>query len=139
MAGTSPKVCWNEAQVLATNSTHEVRFFSRSVEPGKLAFTFTSTLVQLSCEIEGHPMGGGMLKLEPSEAERVILPKLELVPVNPSEFERADRYMRDGADGALCDLADQVVLRRGLGLTWKQIQVLRDGLERLRQSRRKGP
>lgn len=138
MAGTAPKVCWNEAQVLATNSTHEVRFFSRSVEPCKLAFAFTSTLVQLSCEIEGHPMGGGMLKLEPSEAQRVILPKLELVPVNPSEFERADRYKREGANGSLCDLADQVVLRRGLGLTWKQIQVLRDGLERLRQSRRKG-
>ena len=138
MAGTAPKVCLNEAQVLATNSTHEIRVVSGSAEPSKLAFAFSSTLVQLSCEIEGHPMGGGLLKLEPSEAERVILPKPEFVPVTQPEFERADRHMREGANGSLGDLADQVVLRLGLGLTWKQIQVLRDGLERLRQSRRKG-
>jgi hypothetical protein len=29
---------------------------------------------QLSCEIEGHPLGGGMLKLEPREAARLAIP-----------------------------------------------------------------
>ena len=29
---------------------------------------------QLSCEIEGHPLGGGMLKLEPREAARIAIP-----------------------------------------------------------------
>ena len=28
---------------------------------------------QLSCELEGHPLGGGMLKLEPREAGNVLL------------------------------------------------------------------
>jgi hypothetical protein len=31
-------------------------------------------LFQLSCEIEGHPLGGGMLKLEPREAGRIAIP-----------------------------------------------------------------
>jgi hypothetical protein len=30
-------------------------------------------LTRLSCEIEGHPLGGGMLKLEPREAGRVVI------------------------------------------------------------------
>jgi hypothetical protein len=30
-------------------------------------------MVELSCELEGHPLGGGMLKLEPREAARVIV------------------------------------------------------------------
>jgi hypothetical protein len=30
-------------------------------------------LTRLSCEIEGHPLGGGVLKLEPGEATRIIL------------------------------------------------------------------
>ena len=33
-----------------------------------------SEFVQLSCEFEGHPLGGGMLKLEPREAAQIVLP-----------------------------------------------------------------
>ena len=32
-------------------------------------------VVALSCEIEGHPLGGGMLKIEPGEAARILLPR----------------------------------------------------------------
>jgi hypothetical protein len=38
---------------------------------------------QLSSELEGHPLGGGMLKLEPREACRILIPHttdLEHVP-----------------------------------------------------------
>ena len=137
MSGTAPILCWNTAQVLATNSTHEVRFLSTSANVCKLSLAFATTLVQLSCEIEGHPMGGGMLKLEPSEAERIVIPRLELFSLSQADFERADRLMREDDDGQVSDFADRIVLRRGLGLTSKQIQGLRDGLESIRQSRRK--
>jgi hypothetical protein len=30
-------------------------------------------LTALSCELEGHPLGGGMLKIEPREAQRIAL------------------------------------------------------------------
>jgi hypothetical protein len=42
-------------------------------------------LCQLSCEIEGHPLGGGMLKLEPGEAANVCL------PLRDAAISRADR------------------------------------------------
>jgi hypothetical protein len=36
-------------------------------------------ITALSCEIEGHPLGGGMLKIEPREAARVILSPNNLI------------------------------------------------------------
>jgi len=33
---------------------------------------------RLSCELEGHPLGGGMLKLEPREAAQIALPAAEV-------------------------------------------------------------
>jgi hypothetical protein len=41
---------------------------------GDLLAVWESAFVKLSCEIEGHPLGGGMLKLEPREASRILLP-----------------------------------------------------------------
>jgi len=36
---------------------------------------WNTPLTRLSCELEGHPLGGGILKLEPREAASVVLPK----------------------------------------------------------------
>jgi adenine-specific DNA-methyltransferase len=138
MSGTAPRLCWNSAQVLASNSMHEVRFGPMvAVEPWRLAFTFWSSLTQLSCEIEGHPMGGGMLKLEPSEAESVLVPRPEYVAVSWDQFQDLDQLMRTKSTASAIDLADDVVLRQTLGLNWQQIQVIRDGLDLMRSSRRK--
>lgn len=38
-----------------------------------------SPFVTLSCEIEGHALGGGMLKLEPGEAGRILVPSARLL------------------------------------------------------------
>jgi hypothetical protein len=40
-----------------------------------LQLGFDSTLSRLSCEVEGHPLGGGMLKVEPREAQRILIPE----------------------------------------------------------------
>ena len=42
--------------------------------------------VRLSCELEGHPLGGGMLKLEPREATKIVFP----TPAMASELSTAD-------------------------------------------------
>jgi adenine-specific DNA-methyltransferase len=138
MSGTAPRMCWNSAEVIASNSTHQVRFGPMlALEPWKLAFTFWSSLTQLSCEIEGHPMGGGMLKLEPTEAEAVLVHRPECVKVSLARFQELDQLIREKSTAGAIDLADEVVLRETLGLTWEQIQIIRDGLDFMRSSRRK--
>ena len=82
-------------------------------------------------------MGGGMLKLEPSEASRVLVVRPENIRIEWEQFRELDRLMRLKSTGSATDFADDLILARGLGLSWEQIQVLRDGLESLRDSRRK--
>lgn len=138
MSGEGPRIAWNKASLLATNSLHEVRCKAgERCDAWKLALAFCSSLSQLSSEIEGHPMGGGMLKLEPSEAERVLVAQPKKLRVSQAEFDELDSFVREGQMAVAVDLADDIVLRRNLGLTWDQIQVLREGLVTVREMRRK--
>jgi hypothetical protein len=71
MSGVEPSLVRNEAGCTCTNSVHSVRL--RSEVNKSLLDTWESSFTRLSCELEGHPLGGGMLKLEPREAGRVGL------------------------------------------------------------------
>lgn len=73
MSGTKPSLVRNAADCVCTNTLHAVRF-KKKVDPGKVQEGWKSPLSQLGAEIEGHPLGGGMLKLEPREAARVPIP-----------------------------------------------------------------
>jgi adenine-specific DNA-methyltransferase len=138
MSGESPKVAWNAAEVLATNSSHEVRLSPLlATQAWRIALAFCSSLSQLSSEIEGHPLGGGMLKLEPSEAERTLVVRPELLRISERKLEQMDSFLRTNSNGSAVDLADELILRQTLGLTWDQIIVLREGLREIRETRRK--
>lgn len=73
MSGDTPQIIRNEVGCAATNSLHVVRMREgesfQAMQAG-----FASALTRLSCEIEGHPLGGGLLKIEPREAQRVLVP-----------------------------------------------------------------
>lgn len=73
MSGVAPALVANRANCVCTNSVHAVRF-SPNRDITRVQRAWETPLCQLSCEIEGHPLGGGMLKLEPGEAANVRLP-----------------------------------------------------------------
>lgn len=73
MSGTAPGLVRNQAEATCTNSVHAVTAKSKS-GLARLATHWETPIVRLSCEVEGHPLGGGMLKLEPREAGRILVP-----------------------------------------------------------------
>jgi adenine-specific DNA-methyltransferase len=73
MSGLEPSLVRNEANCSCTNSVHSVQLRTKDAE-GPVTAAWLSPFARLSCEIEGHPLGGGMLKLEPREAGRIVLP-----------------------------------------------------------------
>lgn len=73
MSGRRVGFVRNDAGCTCTNTLHTVQLRDRGALPALIEFQ-KSLLFQLSCELEGHPLGGGMLKLEPGEANRIILP-----------------------------------------------------------------
>jgi adenine-specific DNA-methyltransferase len=70
MSGRSPQLVRNDAGVTCTNTVHSIRVRDAGLAQ-KLLPSWKHPLVQLSCELEGHPLGGGMLKLEVREASRI--------------------------------------------------------------------
>ncbi|MDP2260094.1 MAG: hypothetical protein Q8J89_10305 [Caulobacter sp.] len=73
MAGRTVNLVRNSAGVTCTNSVHAVQVQDRALA-AKFLPQWSTPFVRLSCELEGHALGGGMLKLEPREASRVLFP-----------------------------------------------------------------
>ncbi len=72
MAGRAPSLVRNRAAATCTNAVHAVKVRD---EGAAAAFkVWSSPYVELSCELEGHALGGGLLKLEPGEVSRIVLP-----------------------------------------------------------------
>ncbi|MBY5370558.1 SAM-dependent DNA methyltransferase [Rhizobium leguminosarum] len=71
MAGSEVRLARNDAAAACTNSIHAVQITDGQKAASALP-QWTSALTKLSCELEGHPLGGGMLKLEPREASRLL-------------------------------------------------------------------
>jgi len=103
--------------------------------PISVAASLVNTLGMLSAELEGHALGGGMLKLEPSEASRLVLP-LPALSAHDGYLEVTDRWLRDGRRESNALPVDDMVLREGLGLPDHAVSLLRDALRALRDWRR---
>ena len=73
MSGRKPALVRNDAECVCTNSVHAV-FKKNGISLRAIQRAWSHPLVDLSCELEGHPLGGGMLKLEPREASNVLIP-----------------------------------------------------------------
>jgi adenine-specific DNA-methyltransferase len=132
-AAEHPRLVVNEARLLHTNAVHGVRLKKGGLAASSLAAGFFNSLTLLSAELEGRSYGGGVLKLEPSEAESVVLPPLGSIA---SKLSAVDVQLRDGSLADVLDIVDQVVLGKGLGLAKEEIASLRIGAEKLRSRRR---
>jgi len=91
MSSDAPHLVANGAGCVGTNSVHVVHLKNRGGRAGLLR-SWISPLTRLSCEIEVHALGGGLLKLEPREAAQVLLPS-----VSPSGSREDPAYL-DGAE-----------------------------------------
>ena len=86
MSGRAPSLVANDARCVCTNAVHAVQL-APDFDIVEIQRAWQSPLCQLSCEIEGHPLGGGMLKLEPGEAAEVRL------PLPPAPLSHADQAL----------------------------------------------
>jgi len=132
MSGQVPKLVANTAQVVAPNTLHLVRLQENAqVDALTLAALWLTSLARLSGELEGHAMGGGMLKIEPREAEAVVLPKPHTA-VN-SLIKELDKLLRVGKRAQAQKLADDTLLSPILEK--QEITALRDGARQLMNRR----
>lgn len=136
-ANDHPRLAANVARAVHTNTVHGLWLHQYcEFAPLALATLFFNSLTQLSAELVGRSYGGGVLKLEPTEAQALLVPDAKesaLLAAAPA----VDREVRSGNVAGAMDLVDEIALRDGLGLGPRQIAALRRGSERLRTRRQR--
>jgi adenine-specific DNA methylase len=126
-----PRILLNEAKATCTDTIHRMTVHSGTAET-LAAMCFTS-LTAASAEIEGRSYGGGVLELEPTEAERLLVPAKLTGALDLSEI---DHLIRDGRILEVLDLNDKIVLGDHLGLSADDRRLLRSAWDTMRDRRR---
>ncbi len=129
-----PRVVLNEVGALHTNTVHGITTIG-PFDAAEIAARFLNSLTLLSVELVGRSYGGGVLKLEPTEAEAALLP-VAGEPLSP-RLGKIDELLRRGNLRQVLDVIDPLVLGpAGLGLGDSEVTCLRDAAEKLRSRRR---
>jgi len=139
MSHDMPRIVANACGAVAPNTLHCVQMRPQApLAAAHLALLWCNSLTRLSAEIEGHALGGGMLKLEPGEARRVLVPPLPTgwqdAAFSP-QFAALDELLRAGRHGDVRERVDEAVLGAGMGLMPQDWRVLSEGARVLRQRR----
>ena len=132
-----PKLIANQAKATCTDTIHRVRF-KRRANASRIAAAFMNSLTFAFSEIIGRSYGGGVLELEPNEADTLPIPLLHSDRLDPNEI---DRLVRSSPIENVLAITDKVLLAGGLGLKDRQIKMLRSiwlKLQRRRTGRRNG-
>ncbi len=127
-----PRLVLNGAAATATDTIHRVR--TRGMPAGQLVAGCYTHLTAASAEIEGRSYGGGVLELEPTEAERLLVPDAAAM-AKALPLAECDAMVRSGRLNAVLEENDRLVLRGGIGLSAADCATLKGAWGRM-QGRR---
>jgi len=131
MSGAYPRAAVNRAGAYFTNSIHGLRLRD-GASPTLLTLALHSSLSLLSLEIEGRSYGGGILKIEPRELDRVLLPWPDLSQARLRLLaEEVDSLLRAGRWEEASRTVDAALLREGLRLSERSVDLLQAARRRL--------
>ncbi len=121
----------NRAGLRHLNSVHGLVLHPEQRRVGRdlLALGALNSMTLLGAEVVGRAYGGGMLKLEPREADLLPVPAPALLTGEAGRHLRAlrpavARMLRGGGLERAVEVVDQVVLRDALGLGPEQVRQL---------------
>ena len=125
-----PRIVLNEAGATATDTIHRMRSYGES--PRKIIENSYTYLTAASAEIEGRSYGGGVLELEPTEAEKLLMPAKLQTAIS---VEDCDKFIRNGDLETLLEENSRLVLIEQMGLSESECRMLRGIWEKMRNRR----
>lgn len=126
-----PKLILNETEATSTDTIHRVRFLTDI--PGKvITAAFLNSLTFAFAEVVGRSYGGGVLELEPNEAEVLPLPLKNAAAL---DFDHIHALVLEGDIEQVLNITDKVLLIDGLGLSIRDVERLRGAWYKLRDRR----
>lgn len=125
-----PRVIVNRAEATCTDTIHRVRI-KQGVDPSNLAAASMNSLTFAFAEIRGRSYGGGVLELEPTEAEGLPFPQVG----SNLCVDELDTWARTkGVEPTLAEVDRQVL--QPTGLSHRDIELLRAIWRKLYERRR---
>lgn len=131
MGALAPALCFNQTDAVCLNNIHRV-WFEKDAPAKSIVVGSWTSLTHLSAEIQGRAYGGGVLKLEPSEAGRLLVPLMSSIGV---KARQVDRIAKESGRAAAHTLADRLVLEEAMGIPSSTVGILKSAAERLRRLR----
>ncbi|MGB8390445.1 Eco57I restriction-modification methylase domain-containing protein [Mycobacterium sp.] len=130
----APRLTVNAAAATSTDTVHRVRL-TAPIDPTALAAVFHNSVTFAFAEIMGRSYGGGILELEPAEAEQLPIP----APGHAgAELARdVDLLLKANEVEKALDVVDRHVLIDGLGLPGEVVAQCRAAWASLRDRRRR--
>lgn len=131
-----PRMVLNASGATSTDTIHRMR--SHGAKPERVIANTYTWLTAASAEIEGRSYGGGVLELEPTEAERLLMPT-KLNGAMP--LKDVDQLVRAGRLDAVLEENAKIILREHMGLSAADCDLLKSVWTQMRDrrnSRRRG-
>jgi adenine-specific DNA methylase len=131
-----PRMVLNASGATSTDTIHRMR--CHGAEPERVIANTYTWLTAASAEIEGRSYGGGVLELEPTEAERLLMPA-KLNGAMP--LSEVDPLVRAGRLEDVLEENAKIILREHMGLTSVECDLLKSvwtQMRNRRNSRRRG-
>ena len=112
MSHLGPRLIVNDVGAWSSNLLHGVTLGLMAPTPKALAAAMASSITLLSAEIEGRAYGGGVLKMETKETERLLVPVRETRHIARFEaaFGEINAHIQDGDIETAAQIADNVCL-----------------------------
>ncbi|MFX0196307.1 MAG: class I SAM-dependent DNA methyltransferase [Candidatus Hodarchaeota archaeon] len=136
MTKEMPFIVFNPDGILSTNTIHNLDFLDAVDENTKkwIQFSMLTSISQLSIELLGRTYGGGVLKIEPTAANKILV-----YPGNgdrfPADLENdLNRLLIDGKHREAMKHADRWMVNNSL-ITKKQMNSIKACYENLRDLR----
>ena len=142
MNADTPRLTTNDAGVRHLNSVHGVYLADKYRTLGRdlLPIATLNSVTMLNAEMVGRSYGGGILKLEPREADVWAVPAPELLAARAHELRSLKvpvaRLLQARNLTAAVQLVDEVLLRAGDLISKSDLEQVRSGL-RAQSGRRK--
>ena len=117
----NPKMILNQTTATVTDTIHRVKC-KEKVDVNSLVVSFHNSLTFAFSEILGRSYGGGVLELEPTEAEELPIPYFKC---NKKTLSKIDEMVRRKESmEKILKITDELLLKKQLKLSDKEIQTL---------------
>jgi adenine-specific DNA methylase len=127
-----PRIIANNAGATSTDTIHRVRMLN-GLPPAHLAAASINSVTFAFSEVMGRSYGGGVLELEPREAEGLPFP--DPCKLTAKDVNQVDHLLRQGDLVSALDFVDHHLLIDQLHFDKKLVASLRAVWERLRDRR----